>query len=105
MVDNYGKNDWDYWKVYIQEKNKAVWEATLNIATSSNGEKILYDINPIKKVEDGIKSPSTTKAIIDDSSTKINDKTVNIDDDVQYSEKMQDDLYDFKGKFQHTLCS
>ena len=35
----------------MQEKNKAVWEAILLIANTSNGEKILYDINPIKMVE------------------------------------------------------
>lgn len=59
-LDNYGKNDWDYWKVYIQEKNKTVWEATLIIANTANGDKILYDIDPIKKVEEAIKSASTT---------------------------------------------
>ena len=42
-LDNYGKNDWQYWKVFIQEKNKTVWKATLNIATSKNG-KIFYMI-------------------------------------------------------------
>lgn len=59
-LDNNGNNDWDYWKVYIQEKNKTVWEAILNIANTTNGEKILYDIDPIKKVEDAVKSASTT---------------------------------------------
>ena len=64
-VDNYGKNNWDYWKVFIQEKNKTVWEATLNIANTKNGKKILYDIDPIKKVEDSVKSVSnSTKGII-----------------------------------------
>lgn len=77
-LDNYGQNDWDYWKVYIQEKNKTVWEATLNIATSANGEKILYDIDPIEMVEEGIKSPSTTtKDSIHDSSEKSNEEIVN----------------------------
>jgi len=28
---------------------KNIWEATLNVANSANGEKILYDISPIKK--------------------------------------------------------
>ena len=59
-LDNFGKNDWDYWKVYIQEKNKSVWEATLNIANTANGEKILYDIDPIKMVEGPVKSGPTT---------------------------------------------
>ena len=95
IIGESGTNNWDYWTVYIQEKNKAVWEATLNIATSENGEKILYDISPIKMVEQAIKSAtSTTKTIVPNSSPKINDKTVNIDDDMQHSEKMQDDLFD-----------
>lgn len=86
-LDNYGQNDWDYWKVYIQEKNKTVWEATLNIATSANGEKILYDIDPIEMVEEGVKSPSTTtNDIIYDSSKKSNEQNVNIEDE-QLSEK------------------
>ena len=59
-VDNNGKNDWDYWKVIIQEKNKTVWEATLNIANTTNGEKILYDIYPIEMVEGAETSATTT---------------------------------------------
>lgn len=59
-LDNYGKNDWEYWKTYIQDKNKTVWEATLNVTTTTNGEKVLYDIYPIKKVEGAVKSAATT---------------------------------------------
>lgn len=70
-LDNNGKNDWDYWNVYIQDKNKSVWEATLNIANTANGEKILYDIDPIEMVEQAIKSAtSTTKAIIPQNGNK-----------------------------------
>lgn len=54
-VDNNGKNDWEYWKTYIKDKNNAIWEATLNVANSANGVKILYDISPIKKVGQSIK--------------------------------------------------
>ena len=49
-LDNNGKNDWAKWTTYIQDKENTVWEATLHIATSADGEKILYDIDPIKKV-------------------------------------------------------
>lgn len=49
-LDNNGENDWAEWKTYIQDKENTVWEATLHIATSADGEKILYDIDPIKKV-------------------------------------------------------
>ena len=41
----------------MYKKNNSVWEATLHIANAQNGEKILYDIDPIKIV-DGTASPS-----------------------------------------------
>ena len=44
---------------YIQDKENTVWKATLNIANSANGEKILYDIVPIKKVEGSVTSDTT----------------------------------------------
>ena len=55
-----GKNDWQYWTTYIQDKNNTVWEATLNVAESANGVKYLYDISPIKKVGQPVKSGTTT---------------------------------------------
>ena len=55
-----GKNDWQYWTTYIQDKNNTVWEATLNVAESANGVKYLYDISPIKKVGPPVKSSSST---------------------------------------------
>lgn len=59
-LDNNGKNDWEKRTVIIQEKNNSVWEATLHIANAQNGEKILYDIDPIKKVERSGKSDTTS---------------------------------------------
>ena len=68
-VDNYGNNDWEYWTTYVQDKQNTIWEARLNIATTTNGEKILYDINPIKMVEQSVKSDtSTTNPIISQNS-------------------------------------
>lgn len=55
-LDNNGKNDWDEWTVYLQEKNNAVWSAKLFIANTTNGEKLLYDIDSIKKEEGAGKS-------------------------------------------------
>lgn len=55
-----GKNDWQYWTTYIQDKNNTVWKATLNVAESANGVKYLYDIDPIKKVGPPVKSSSST---------------------------------------------
>ncbi len=49
-LDNNGQNDWEYWTTYIQDKNNTIWKATLNVANSADGAKILYDISPIKKV-------------------------------------------------------
>ncbi len=72
-LDNNGKNDWEYWTVYIQDKNNAVWKATLNVANSQDGRKILYDIDPIKKVEGSVKSvPTATKYSISRSEENVN---------------------------------
>ena len=70
-LDNNGKNDWQYWTTYIQDKNNTVWKATLNVAESANGVKYLYDINPIKKVGQSVKSAtSTTGDIIAQNQTE-----------------------------------
>lgn len=55
-IDDNGKNHWKYWKTYIQDKNNTIWLATLNVATAEDGTRILYDINPIKKVGQAVKS-------------------------------------------------
>ena len=49
-LDNNGQNDWDVWTTYIQDKNNTVWETTLHIANTANGEKIIYDVVSTKKV-------------------------------------------------------
>ena len=58
-LDNNGKNNWDYWTTFIQDKNGIIWEATLNVANAASGEKILYDISPIKKVGQSVKSDTS----------------------------------------------
>ena len=58
-MDNDGKNPWDYWTTYIQDKNGTIWKANLNIANTANGEKILYDVDPIKKVGQSVKSDTS----------------------------------------------
>ena len=58
-LDNNGKNSWDYWTTFVQDRNGTIWEATLNIANTANNEKILYDINPIKKVGQSVKSDTS----------------------------------------------
>ena len=58
-LDNNGKSDWDYWTTFIQDKNGIIWEATLNVANAASGEKILYDISPIKKVGQSVKSDTS----------------------------------------------
>ena len=75
-LDNYGKNDWEYWTVYVQDKENTVWMATLNIANSKNGEKILYDINPIKKVEQSI-SLDTSTTLVAEQSISLDTSTAN----------------------------
>lgn len=55
-LDNNGKNNWEYWTTYVQDKNNTIWQATLNVANAADGTKFLYDIGPIKKVERSVKS-------------------------------------------------
>ena len=62
-LDNNGKNDWQYWTTYIQDKNNTVWKATLNVAESANGVKYLYDIDPIEKVGQSVKSDTSTTSV------------------------------------------
>ena len=62
-LDNDGKNTWDVWTTYLQDKENTVWKANLQIANSVNGEKILYEIHPIEKVEEVGKPDTTTTAI------------------------------------------
>lgn len=78
-LDNYGNNDWEYWTTYIQDKNNTIWEATLNIANASNGEKILYDIYPIKKAGQSVKSDtSTANNIIPNPTENVKQKQLEI---------------------------
>lgn len=65
-LDNNGTNDWEYWKTYVEDKNGTIWSVTLNVANTTNGEKVLYDINQIKKVGQSVKSdtiPTSTDTI------------------------------------------
>ena len=72
-VDNNGANDWDVWTTYIQDKKNTVWEAKLRIANSTNGEKILYDIFPINKVEEAqTMGAATTNGIVSQPGTGVN---------------------------------
>lgn len=68
-LDSNGQNDWEYWTTYVQDKNNTIWEATLNVANTANGEKVLYDISPIKKVGRSVKSDTipTTDNVAQDS--------------------------------------
>lgn len=58
-LDDDGKNNWDYWTTYVQDKSGTIWEATLNVANAADGRKILYDIGPIKKVGQSVKSDTS----------------------------------------------
>ena len=74
-LDNNGQNDWEYWTTYIQDKNNTIWEATLNVATTADGEKILYDVSPIKKARQSVKSDTSL----------LNDNVSQVGGDVKYS--------------------
>lgn len=63
------------------------------LGNTSNGEKILYDIKPIKKVEEGIKSPSTTTNNI------ISSPNENVkENDVKNSDRDEVNIYDLMGE-------
>ena len=59
-LDDDGKNPWDVWKVFLQEKNNSVWEATLKVANTVDGEKVLYEVHPIEMVEAARKPGTST---------------------------------------------
>ena len=94
-LDNNGKNDWAQWKTYVQDKENTIWEATLHVATTANGEKILYDIDPIRKVGQSGNSdtPTVTRRIFN-SSENVNSKF-----SVSEDGKTQDELLDFVTQF------
>ena len=50
-LDNNGKNSWELWTTYIQDRDNVIWKASLNVATATDGKRYLYDIPKIKKVE------------------------------------------------------
>lgn len=74
-LDNNGKNNWDYWTTYIQDKNNTIWKATLNVANTADGEKVIYDIGPIKKTGRSVKSDAIpVKDIIRNGGSDVNKK-------------------------------
>ena len=95
-LDNNGKNDWEYWTTYIQDKNKTIWEATLNIANSSNGEKILYDISPIKKVGKAVKSATSPTINSISQNTENTTPTYSISEDSQGRKLSNEQMEFFK---------
>lgn len=91
-LDNNGKNEWEYWTTYLQDKNNTVFEATLNIAATKGGEKILYDISPIKMVGRSVESDALpTTDMIPQSDTAVNTHSMqNIKEDAGGSYSLMD---------------
>lgn len=48
------ENGWDYRKVYLLTTDGKILEAILNIGVARDGRKILYDVNKINTVGDGV---------------------------------------------------
>lgn len=92
-LDNNGKNEWEYWTTYLQDKNNTVFEATLNIAATKGGEKILYDISPIKIVGRSVESDALpTTDMIPQSDTAVNTHSMqNIKEDAGDSYSLMED--------------
>lgn len=93
-LDNYGKNKWEQWTSYIQDKSGNVWAATLHVANASSGMKYLYDIDPIKEVSPaegtkkvGQRGNSRTSLLahtITDSAENVNTKIKKSERDAEY---------------------
>lgn len=76
-IDDNGKNKWDEWEVYLQDKNNAVYMTKLKIANSIDGKKRLYDIDTPKKIEEGrgkSRTTTSTRNSIFNSVEKVNTK-------------------------------
>lgn len=113
-LDNNGKNDWAQWKTYVQDKENTIWEATLHIATTTDGEKILYDIDPIRKVgqsgnsdtsplstgQSGNSDTSTVNRSIFNSGENVNSKFSVTEDG-----RTQDELLDFVTQFRSACAA
>ncbi|MBQ7581066.1 MAG: hypothetical protein IJU39_07155 [Clostridia bacterium] len=83
-LDNNGKNKWEYRTIYLQEKNNAIWRATLNIANTVNGEKVLYDINKIEKVRQSVESDTVPHSSVGQS---VKSDTVPYDNSISQNSK------------------
>ncbi len=93
-LDNYGQNDWDKRTVYLQDKNKTVWEATLHIANSADGRKILYDIDPIKMTEGaGKQAPTTVNESLPQSTNNVKTQYSLTDTESKRLSKGQQDYF------------
>ena len=71
-----------YWTTFLEDKNNTIWEAKLNVANTTNGEKILYDIDPIKKMGRAIEldtSPSTNSIRKESENVNSDEKVVKTD--------------------------
>lgn len=78
-LDDNGNNRWEYWDTYIEDRDGVIWKATLNIANADTGEKILYDIDPIKEEGQAVKSAtSLPKPTISHSNKQSNNKSVKL---------------------------
>lgn len=74
-IDNNGQNNWEKWTANIVDKNNTVWKAELNIATSANGEKLLYDIDPIKMAgQAGTSATSSPSSTLPQNQSNVNEQ-------------------------------
>ena len=92
-LDDNGKNDWEAWTTYLKDKNNTIWEATLHVATTANGDKYLYNISPIKMVEQsGNSDTSTTTDMVPQSDAAVNTHSMqNIKEDAGDSYSLMED--------------
>ena len=64
------KNGWDFRKVYIVNHRGDILEATLNIANTEDGRKVLYDINKIRTISLADVATKASRGNVDSSYNK-----------------------------------
>jgi len=77
-LDNNGKNDWDYWNCYVEDKIGDIYKVTLNVANAVDGRKLLYDIKVSKKVGQAVKVSAKSTTNVNSISQKQSDVNTNI---------------------------
>ena len=94
-LDDNGKNNWDVWTTYIQDKNNTIWKAKLHIANTAYGEKIIYDVDPNEKVgQAGNSATSLHDDIVTQPNNGVNNEFTDIDGEPIDTDRITENEFD-----------